>query len=101
MPRLRFEDLLELYRHTVFDPTGDEGILTIASPHALASLQLIETDEAAGDDANLAVLVDGANLSVGQTVRVRVGAPRIGLGLLVRSVNDLLKTPEARVAVHH
>ncbi|WP_292045751.1 MULTISPECIES: hypothetical protein [unclassified Brevundimonas] len=98
MPRLRFEDLLELYRHTVFDPTGDEGILTIASPHALASLQLIETDEAAGDDANLAVLVDGANLSVGQTVRVRVGAPRIGLGLLVRSVNDLLKTPEARVA---
>ncbi|MDP3405809.1 MAG: hypothetical protein Q8S03_14030 [Brevundimonas sp.] len=98
MPRLRFEDLLELYRHTAFDPSGDEGILTIASPQALASLQLIETDEAAGDDANLAVLVDEANLSVGQTVRVRVGAPRIGLGLLVRSVNDLLKAPEARVA---
>jgi len=98
MPRLRYEDLLELYRHTAFDPSGDEGILTIASPQALAILQLIETEEAAGEDANLAVLVDEANLSVGQTVRVRVGAPRISLGLLVRSVNDLLKAPEARVA---
>src|SRR5690606_27382304 len=78
--------------------SGDEGDLTIASPQALASLQLIETDEAAGEDANLALLVDEANLSVGQTVRVRVGAPRIGLGLLVRSVDDLLKAPEARVA---
>lgn len=97
MPRLRFEDLLELYRHTAFDPSGDEGTLTIASSQALASLQLIETDDAAADDSDLAVLADEADLSVGKTVRVRLGSPRIGLGLLVRSVDDLLKAPEARV----
>lgn len=97
MPRVRFEDLLELYRNTAFDSSGDEGTLTIASPKALASLQLIETDEEAGDEANLAVLVDDAELTVGKTVRVRVGPPRIGLGFLVRSVDDLLKAPEARV----
>jgi hypothetical protein len=36
-------------------------------------------------------------LAAGQKVRVRVGPPRISLGLLVRSVDDLLKTPEARI----
>jgi hypothetical protein len=97
MPRLRFEQLLNLYRHVVFDAAGEEGALTIATPALLADLNFIETDEQAGQDANMAVLVDPATLAVGQTVRVRVGAPRLGLGLLVRSFDDLLRASEARI----
>jgi len=98
MPRLRFEQLLDLYRHTAFDPQGDEGLLTLANPQLLADLQFIETDEAAGEDANLATLTDPAALTVGETVRVRFGSPRIGLGLLARTLDDLLKASDARIA---
>ncbi len=98
MPRLQFGQLLNVYRHTAFDPTGDEGELTIATPQLLADLQFIERDEQAGQDANLAALVDPSILTVGQTIRVRVGAPRLGLGLLVRSLDDLLAASEAHVS---
>jgi hypothetical protein len=98
MPRLRFEQLLGLYRQIDFDPTGDEGALVLTTPEQLADLQFIESDDAAGDDANLAVLDDPATLAVGQTVRLRVGPPRIGLGLLVRSFDELLKASDAQVS---
>ncbi|MDR3525572.1 MAG: hypothetical protein P4L66_15890 [Acetobacteraceae bacterium] len=98
MPRLRFEQLLGLYRHLAFDQQGDEGLLTIATPQLLADLQFIEQDEAAGEDANLAVLAEPSTLAVGQSVRVRIGSPRIGLGLLTRTLEDLLKSSEARIA---
>jgi hypothetical protein len=98
MPRLRFEQLLSLYRHIDFDPSGNEGSLALTTPEQLADLKFIESDDVAGDDANLAVLSDPTTLTVGQTVRLRVGPPRIGLGLLVRSFDGLLKTSEARIA---
>lgn len=98
MPRLRFGQLLGLYRHVDFDPTGDEGVLALTTPQQLADLQFIESDDAAGEDANLAVLADPTRLAVGQTVRLRVGPPRIGLGLLARSFDDLLKAADARIA---
>ncbi|MFG1225283.1 hypothetical protein [Xanthobacter wiegelii] len=97
MPRLSFEQLLGLYRGIDFDPHGDEGSLHLTTAEQLDDLQFIENDDTAGDDANLAVLCDPAILAIGQKVRVRVGSPRIGLGLLARSVDDLLKTPEARI----
>lgn len=98
MPKLRFEQLLGLYRDIDFDPTGDEGALVLSTQQQLADLQFIETDDAAGEDANLAVLGDPAMLAVGQTVRLRVGPPRMGLGLLARSLDDLLKASDARIA---
>lgn len=98
MPKLRFEQLLGLYRNIDFDSTGDEGVLALATPRQLADLQFIESDDAAGEDANLAVLGDPTTLAVGQTVRLRVGPPRIGLGLLARSFDELLKASDARIA---
>ena len=86
MPRFRFEQLLGLYRSIDFDPQGGEGSLTLATAEQLANLQLIESDDSAGEDANLTVLGDPSSLAVGQTVRVRIGPPRIGLGLLGRVV---------------
>lgn len=97
MPRLRFEQLLGLYRSVDFDAQGDEGSLTLSRPEQLADLQFIEDDDTAADDANLAVLTDPATLALGQTVRVRLAQPRIGLGILARTFDDLLKASEARI----
>jgi hypothetical protein len=97
MPKFRFEQLLGLYRTIDFDPEGDQGSLNLVTAEQLTDLQLIESDASAGDDANLSVIDDPSLLAVGQKVRVRVGPPRISLGLLARSVDDLLKTPEGRI----
>jgi hypothetical protein len=97
MPDLSFDQLLAIYRHTLFDAKGDEGTLLIASPEVLAVLQAIDGDDRLAGDANLAVLTDPADLVVGQDVRIRVGAPRLALGLLVRTFDDLLNAPEARL----
>ena len=97
MPKLRFEQLLGLYRSIDFDPEGDQGSLNLVTAEQLTDLQIIESDDFAGEDANLSVIGDPSLLAVGQKVRVRVGPPRISLGLLARSVDDLLKTPEGRI----
>lgn len=96
MPSLRFEQLVEIYRNIVFDAEGAEGELRIASPEIHANLQLLEQDAGAAEDANLAVLVD-ALPAVGGVVSVRAGAPRLGTGLLVRTLDDLLLAREARL----
>jgi len=96
MSRLSFERLLELYRGIDFDVQGDEGLLTLSTPERLATLSLIGSDDAAADDAGLAVLEDSTTLAVGRVVRVRVGQPRVGLGILARTLDDLLRAPRAR-----
>lgn len=97
MPRLRFEQLTSLYRSIDFDAEGDEGSLTLSTPEQLATLQFIEADDAASEDANLAVIASTITFAVGQVVRVRVGQPRIGLGILARTFDDLLKASEAQI----
>lgn len=96
MPNLRFDQLVDVYRNIAFDADGVEGDLTIATAEILANLQLLEQDAVAADDANLAVLVDELP-GVGDVVPVRAGAPRIGTGLLVRTLDDLLRAREARL----
>lgn len=97
MPRLRFEQLVGLYRGVEFDATGDEGTLTVTTAQQLADLQFIENDDTAAEDANLAVLADPAHLTAGRTVRIRIAQPRIGLGILARTFNDLLKASGAYI----
>lgn len=96
MPRVSFDQLLDLYQSIDFDAHGDEGSLPLSTPKQIATLQLIESDDSASEDANLFVLSDSTDLMVGQTVRVRIGQPRIGLGILARTFDDLLHTSEAR-----
>lgn len=97
MPDFSFDQLLTIYRHTLFNAQGDEGTLSIASPEVLTILQAIDGDDRLTEDANLAALTDPKGLIVGQDVRIRIGAPRLALGLLVRTFDDLLNAPEARL----
>lgn len=98
MARVTFEQLLTLYRHIDFASVPDEGVLFIESEEVLAALHAAEADDEAAEEANLASMVAPSDVAVGQKVEVRVSAPRIGLGLLVRAFDDLLAAPEARIA---
>lgn len=97
MAELEFAQLLELYRHIAFDQQGDEGVLSIATPDMLATLRWLESDDAAAADGGLAAVGDSAALDVGQTVRVRVSAPKVRLGILARDFDQLLAAPQARM----
>ena len=100
MARIRFEQLLELYRDTQFAGEGsadDEYELTVASQAIVDLLVRLETDEDAAADAGIALLDDVDQVAVGATVKVRVDAPRLGLGVLARNVDGLLNSNGARV----
>lgn len=98
MPRVTFDQLLTIYHHTIFDDQGDEGTLSIASAEVIAVLQTIDADDQAAGDANLAVMTAPESLSLGDNVRIQARAPRLALGFLVRTFDDLLNAPEARLA---
>ncbi|MBP33027.1 hypothetical protein [Methylobacterium sp.] len=97
MASISFEQLTLLYRHIAFDPNGDRGKLSIASPEILRIIQNIEGNDDVAADADIAVLDDVVTLQIGQTISVRVGPPRTALGYLVRDFDGLLDTPEARI----
>lgn len=98
MIRLKFEQLLNLYRHIAFDPKGDEGELLLANQSVLDDLLFIENNQQAAEDSNFTALIDAPEaLLIGQRVRIRAGAPRTALGQLVRKLDDLFVSTEARL----
>jgi hypothetical protein len=98
MAAVNFAHLLEIYRHTRFEADAQEGTLTITSDAILATLNAIETDETAAADAGIVPLVEPTTMAVGETVKVRISAPRLALGILARDFDQLLNAPGARLA---
>lgn len=100
MARIKFEDLLELYRNTQFAAEGEtenEAELTVASQAIADLLARLETDEDAAADAGIALLDDLEQVALGAKVKVRIDSPRLGLGVLARSADGLLNSIGARV----
>jgi len=97
MPRLSFDQLLDIYRHTEFNPDGRGGRLSIASDDILNTLRLLDTDDDAASDGAITLGSDPATLAVGQDVQVAIAAPRLALGIFVHDFDGLLNSPEARI----
>lgn len=100
MSRLRFEDLVGLYRNTQFgDEKAEDGVseLTVATQAIVDLLARVESDEDAAGDTGISLIDDIDKAVVGARVRIRVDAPRTGLGILARSMEGLLNSPGARV----
>ncbi|MCG7357647.1 hypothetical protein MHL39_13480 [Roseomonas mucosa] len=97
MARLKFSDLLKVYRSTDFGGEGEEARLTIRSPEIVDFLARIEADDDAAADAGITLLDDLADAQIGATVRVRVEPPRAGLGVLAWTMDRLLNAPGARI----
>jgi hypothetical protein len=97
---IEFAHLVEIYRHTVFAADGPEGMLTIPSPDVVELLKLVEVDGPIGDTAiaecGISILDDTPDLQGNSQVRIRIGHPRVGLGIFARTFDEFLDAPKAR-----
>lgn len=91
MSKLRFKDLLLLYRSASFEPNGETARLIIADQQLLDALKLSLSDENLGDSGISIEMGDPDHLAVGQNVTLRVLAPRTGLGKLAKDIDHLLQ----------
>lgn len=89
MTKLTFEDLIEIYDHTEFGPSGDDTI-TIANWEISERLKNIYNDDSAANDSNIKLEADPSTLAIHQSLSATVGPPRIALGLLVFDFEQLL-----------
>jgi hypothetical protein len=98
MARLKFADLLPLYRSTEFGATAeDDAEVTVATPEIAGLLKNIDADDDSALDAGIALIDDVSNVAVGAKVKARIDLPRIALGLLAWNVGDLVAGSGPRV----
>lgn len=97
MSNIAFSQLLEIYRNVRFNKTGDEDVLTIASSEILNTLRLINDDSRVADDSGIGLPFDPAASKVNDVVTINIGAPRVALGYLKRSVSELLLVKQALI----
>ena len=81
----------------VFKQDARRGFLDLSNQDLRNTLlELISADNL--DDSGLSLVSEEPdNIQVGQTVELFVGEPRIGLGLLVRNLQELLETTKASI----
>lgn len=101
MESLNFDNLLDVYRSTVFSRSGNEHVIRVSNSGILDVLKFIDTDDAAAADSQIFLVDDISTASVGSLVRAEISSPKVGLGLLVQSLDSLLETPEARTKEPH
>lgn len=94
MPRLKFDDLLPVYRATVFDGAGREGRVIVADAAMAELLLRVDADPEEGADTGLVLRSERDEVVPGADVLVRIDAPRLGLGLFARTMDELLKGPK-------
>ncbi|WP_184715231.1 hypothetical protein [Caulobacter sp.] len=92
MSGIGFDDLVTIYRNTKFQLDDDVGELEISSAKVLEVIQRIEQDPVP-ENANIAVQVEPDSLKLGQKVPIRIGSPKIGIGILARDFDGLINSP--------
>jgi hypothetical protein len=85
-----FQQLIQLYRAVDFDQGSMEGYVRIVTQDQVSLLTGLLSEESASDTSIALLEGDVDQLSVGQRLRIRIGQPRIGLGLLVQNIQGLL-----------
>lgn len=98
MPRLRFEQLLEIYRATTFAADGLTGELELPSEAVAKTLVFIDDDDDAREDGGLGVKGNPAKLKIGDKADLILGKPKPALGRLAKDLDGLLEAPDARSA---
>lgn len=90
MSKVTFQKLVSIYRNVAFEPNTKEGALTLSNDDLRSTLtELLEEDNL--DDSGLSLASgDPDNILTGQTVRLYINAPRIGIGILAKNLDELL-----------
>lgn len=95
MSRLGFEQLVSLYRAIRFQAGRRDGELLVSSADQAELLREILSDY--HEFALKLASGQSEAFGVGDTVRVKADDPRIGLGLLADTFDDVLRFPAGRV----
>ena len=82
---LTWQDLLGCYDNIEFSNDVD-GVLTVASEQILATLLLVDHDDAAANASNLYSTEDLHNPAIGDRIPVHVGSPKLSLGILAKDL---------------
>lgn len=91
MNRLQFKDLLAIYRAASFDAAGDTAKLTIDNQLILDALRISLLEENLDSSGIRLQTGEFDNLAIGQTVKIAISSPRIGLGKLAKNIDDLIQ----------
>jgi hypothetical protein len=93
MAELSWQDLLQCYDSVEFSGDG-RGTLSISDAKILATVRLVDADDALARDTNLYPTGDITNLSVGDEIEVHVGQPKFSMGILAKNLDGLLSAPK-------
>ena len=97
MPRIRFEQLVEIYSRTTFTADSNRGVLDVATDTILSTLRQIDSDEEASADSGVSIEVDPAIVSIGEKIDIQIQPPKIALGILAADFDALIKAPGAQI----
>lgn len=99
MPRIEFNDLVELYRNARFGKGGadDESALTVATQAVADLLKRLDDDAYATAETGVTMLDDVVKVKIGATVKVRLDDPRSGFAVLAHDLHGLITSPRARI----
>lgn len=97
MSKVTFPLLLSIYRSLAFDQNAKAGTLTLSSQDLRDTLALLLEEENLDDSGMSLASGNPDKLVVGQTVRLLVGEPRLGIGVLSSDLDGLLRTRKARI----
>jgi len=87
----KFEKLVTLCRNIQFRENSRLGTLRISDTAQLDLLNLLLED---GDDFGLCI--NSGSPSIGETVELNVGNPKIAVGIIATNLDDLLIAPKAK-----
>ena len=87
----KFEQLITLCRNIQFQANSRLGMLRISDATQLDLLNLLLED---GDDFGLSI--NSGSPSIGETVELNVGNPKIAIGIIATNLDDLLIAPKAK-----
>lgn len=97
MPRIKFEQLVEIYSHTAFTEDSNQGVLDVATDTILNTLRQIDSDEEASADSGISIEADPVKVSIGEKIDIQIQPPKIALGILAADFDALIKAPGAQI----
>lgn len=94
---ITWPDLLSVYQNATWRQDGTADVF-VASESIRATFALVESSDRAEYDADIAALVDPKSIAVGQTISVRIGSPKLQLGILAEDWDAVIAAPEGRIS---
>lgn len=99
MAKITFDQLIPVYRGTIFNAAKNGGRIKIDGHSLLDTLKLIGTDDDAFHESNIRIVDDHDKLVIGNEIELEISTPREGLGVLANDIGGIIAKPSHRIDV--